>query len=83
MCNGKCGGCQKKSSDSPNNLADANSVEEKEYTVTWTIQVSATSPEEAAHFAREIQEDPESVATVFTVRETERPNMAKWTVEVG
>ena len=32
----------------------------KEYTVTWTIEISAESAVEAANKAREIQLDPES-----------------------
>jgi hypothetical protein len=36
-----------------------------EYTVRWEIQLWASSPEEAAAVAREIQLDPDSLATVF------------------
>lgn len=43
--------------------------EHKPYIVTWTIEIEATSPEVAAAIAREIQLDPESIATVFEVRE--------------
>ena len=39
------------------------------YRVTWVIDVEANSPTEAAEKALEIQRDPESVATFFTVRE--------------
>lgn len=38
-----------------------------EYKVTWIIEVSAESFEEAAQLAREIQLDKESLATHFTV----------------
>lgn len=41
----------------------------KPYVVTWTIEIEATSPEVAAQMARDIQLDPESIATVFEVRE--------------
>ena len=41
----------------------------KPYVVTWTIEVEATSPEVAAEMARDIQLDPDSIATVFEVRE--------------
>jgi hypothetical protein len=37
------------------------------YYIEWRIDVPATSPEEAAIKAREIQRDPESTATVFHV----------------
>ena len=38
-----------------------------EYHVMWEIEVEASSPEEAALLAREIQLDPNSSATVFHV----------------
>ena len=38
-----------------------------EYTVRWEIEISAASPEEAARMALDIQRDPTSLATVFTV----------------
>jgi hypothetical protein len=41
-----------------------------EYRVTWEIDVHAKSPREAAREALRIQRDPESIATVFSVRET-------------
>ena len=39
----------------------------KTYTVIWTIDLEATSPEVAAELAKEIQQDPDSTATVFEV----------------
>lgn len=39
----------------------------KNYYVTWSIEVEATSPKVAAEMALEIQRDPESIATVFMV----------------
>lgn len=39
----------------------------QEYLVTWTIEVTAESPEAAAKQALEIQRDPESLAVVFNV----------------
>lgn len=39
----------------------------KTYMVAWDIDIDADSPEEAARKAREIQLDPHSLATVFTV----------------
>lgn len=39
----------------------------KNYYVTWTIEVEATSPKVAAEMALEIQRDPTSTATVFMV----------------
>lgn len=38
-----------------------------EFYVEWRIEVEADSPEEAARRAREIQQNPESTATVFHV----------------
>jgi hypothetical protein len=38
----------------------------REYRVTWTIEVEAESPEQAAELAREAQE-PGTHATVFEV----------------
>ena len=40
-----------------------------EYTINWTIEVDANSPEEAANQALEIMRDPDSTATVFEVIE--------------
>lgn len=40
-----------------------------EYTVTWTIDLTAKSPKEAARMALDIQRDPESLATHFLVRD--------------
>ena len=40
---------------------------EREYTVTWTIQVSAYSAEDAADWARDVQADPQTHATVYVV----------------
>lgn len=42
------------------------------YKVFWDIDIEdCDSPEEAAAKALEIQRDPESIATVFTVRKEE------------
>jgi hypothetical protein len=38
-----------------------------DYIVTWVIDIEADSPEEAARLALEIQRDPDSIATYFTV----------------
>jgi hypothetical protein len=37
------------------------------YLVSWTIEIEAESPQEAAEKALEIQQDPDSIATVFDV----------------
>lgn len=39
------------------------------YTVTWTINVEAATPEEAAKEALSIQRDPESIAVFYEVTE--------------
>ena len=38
------------------------------YRVTWEIDIEADSPLEAAQEAREMQADPESTATIYTVQ---------------
>lgn len=38
-----------------------------EYTVQWTIDIDGDSPEDAALLALGIQQDPESIATIFRV----------------
>lgn len=38
-----------------------------EYLVTWSIELDAASPEDAAYLAREIQLDPDSTALVYRV----------------
>lgn len=42
------------------------------YKVSWTIEVDADTPEQAAGLAREIQQDPVSTATVFNVTRKDR-----------
>ena len=42
-----------------------------EYHVMWEIDIKADSPEEAARIALDIQRNPESAATVFTVTDEE------------
>ena len=41
----------------------------KTYLVTWSIDLEAESPEDAARQALDIQRDPDSCALVFGVRE--------------
>jgi hypothetical protein len=41
----------------------------KVYTVTWTIEINATSAKDAAEQALRIQRDSSSIATVFDVQE--------------
>jgi len=42
-----------------------------EYRVVWEIDIDAESHEDAARKALEIHRDPDSIATVFTVIDTE------------
>src|SRR5579875_2356080 len=42
-----------------------------EYRVTWTIDLTADRPEDAADQALAIHRDPQSLATVFTVTDAE------------
>lgn len=46
-------------------LSDDN---QREYLVTWAIDIYAESPEEAAREALRIQRDPDNIATVFEIR---------------
>lgn len=48
------------------------------YTVTWTIDLEANSPVDAARKALEIQRDPGSIATFFTVM----GNLSSKTIDV-
>ena len=41
----------------------------RQYLVTWIIEVDADNAVEAAREAREIQQDPANIATVFVVKE--------------
>jgi len=38
-----------------------------EYNVYWEIQIEADTPQEAARIAYTIQQDPNSIATIYTV----------------
>lgn len=42
-----------------------------EYQVNWFINLDADSPKEAAELARKIQQDPESIATLYHVENEE------------
>lgn len=44
-----------------------------EYLVTWSIEIEADSPEEAAWIALATQRDPGSLADVFSVRDARDP----------
>lgn len=52
-----------------------------EHRVTWTIDLSADTPRDAARRALEIQRDPASIATVFTVYEQRTGNTQ--TIDLG
>ena len=47
------------------------------YRVTWTIDLDADRPEDAAACAKAIQRDPESIATVFDVVELTNGGLTK------
>ena len=57
----------------PSNLSASNAFKgakmQKTYRVVWDIELDASSPLEAAKFAKEIQLDPKSTANVFDVNE--------------
>jgi hypothetical protein len=44
-----------------------------EFTVSWSIDVEADTPEDAAREAQAIQRDPDSSATIFRVTPTNDP----------
>ncbi len=46
----------------------------KTYQVEWTVTIDADSEHEAAEQALVMQRDPESIATVFHVRDFNRPS---------
>ena len=48
---------------------------DKEYRVTWEIDVSAESPLDAVKQAHEMARDPDSIATVYGVREVGQEKM--------
>jgi spore germination protein YaaH len=50
-----------------------------EYRVTWLIDIDAESFEDAARLAREIQLDPESIATHFIVLDRDGNEREVWT----
>ena len=45
-------------------------MKERQFHVTWEIEVWAADPTDAARKAREIQLRPESIATVFVVQDS-------------
>ena len=47
------------------------------YRVTWTIDLDADRPEDAAACAQAIQRDPQSIATVFDVVELTNGGLTK------
>jgi hypothetical protein len=54
-----------------------------DYVVAWTIDVEADDPWAAANEARKIQLDPESTATIFTVRERNAKHPVDIDIEVA
>lgn len=54
---------------------------EKEYLVTWKIEIGASSPEVAADMALEIQRDTDSLATSFTV--TNMKSGEEWEIDAS
>lgn len=54
----------------------------KEWRVMWVIDILAETPEDAALKAYAIQQDEESIATVFNVREKAKPNGQTFVIDV-
>jgi hypothetical protein len=50
------------------------------YRVTWTIDIDADGPYDAARRALQIQRDPASIATVFDVTDRETGKETQWDV---
>lgn len=55
---------------------------QREFVVTWKIELSADTPQEAAKLAREIQLDDSSLANYFTVQELGEDGFSVVEVEV-
>lgn len=53
---------------------------ENHYVVKWEIDIWAGSPEDAARYAMEIQEDPENIAHVYEVTDDEG-NKTEWDLD--
>lgn len=54
----------------------------KEYRVIWMIDILAETPDDAALKAYMIQQDADSIATVFNVREKDNPGAIMHKVDV-
>ena len=62
--------------------AAINNTEEKEFTVTWTIEMTAEDAEQAAIEALQMMRDPNSEATFFDVTQNGEPKQKTETVWV-
>lgn len=51
------------------------------YRITWEIDLDAANPAAAAREAREIQQDPDSIATIFEV--LNRRTGRRWTADTN
>lgn len=49
-----------------------------EYRVKWEIDIEADSPREAAEKALAIHRNPDSIATVFDIKEDKGKNPHRW-----
>lgn len=68
----------------PQHKRKGRKMEAKEYTVTWTVQVSAISYRDAAIQAMQMQTDLDSTANVFEVRsETDTEQNGIMVVDLG
>ena len=56
---------------STTNTHDPDRDQPMEYVVRWEIELTASSPQEAARLAAEMVRDPDSMATVFVVLDPE------------
>ena len=53
------------------------------YLVTWEITIDADSPHEAAQKALDIQRNPSSIATVFSVEDLDTDEQSRIDLEEG
>lgn len=53
----------------PATVATPAPAPERRFRIDWRIDINASSPREAAFLAREIQEQPENTATVYSVED--------------
>lgn len=54
----------------------------REFHVEWAIEIDAETPEEAAMKCRQMQQNPQTTATVFSIWPTNDPDAGPVTVDL-